>query len=178
MRTSPTAIVSVAACVFGFALLAACHDTTGPRTGSIAVLVVVTGATQDTNVRYELRVDGGSPTLLRPPQIVTVSDLSPGEHRLELTSSVPYCPVAGTNPRTVQVNAGQQSVEQFSISCVPNVGHVRVTTVSTGQALDPDGYRVLVQQADRGAIGVNAAITFDLPVGTYTIQLGSIARNC
>jgi len=58
-------------------------------------------------------------------------------------------------------------------------GDVRVTTVSTGSDLDPDGYTLTLDNAMSQAIGPNGTVEFSaLAERTYTIELGGLAANC
>ena len=61
----------------------------------------------------------------------------------------------------------------------PTTGQIGVTTVTTGDDQDPDGYTLTVDGNNGGAIGVNAVVLIpDLTAGTYSIGLGDIAANC
>ncbi|HEX6967055.1 MAG TPA: hypothetical protein VF166_14780 [Gemmatimonadaceae bacterium] len=58
-------------------------------------------------------------------------------------------------------------------------GTLKVTTVSTGQNIDADGYTVSVDNGPTQPIGASATITInDLGVGSHSVALGGIASNC
>jgi Tol biopolymer transport system component len=58
-------------------------------------------------------------------------------------------------------------------------GSVEVTTVSTGQGLDADGYIVEVRGAGTLAIGDNATATFaEAPAGDLEVRLTGLRGNC
>ena len=61
----------------------------------------------------------------------------------------------------------------------PGTGAVEVTTVSTGQGLDTDGYIVDVVGAETLAIGTNATATLaEVPAGDLEIRLTGVRGNC
>ncbi|MCK5449033.1 MAG: hypothetical protein KAJ43_12860 [Gemmatimonadetes bacterium] len=61
----------------------------------------------------------------------------------------------------------------------PTTGQIGVTTVTTGDDIDADGYMLTVDGVDAAAIGVNAVVIVpDLTAGTYSIGLGGVAFNC
>ncbi len=58
-------------------------------------------------------------------------------------------------------------------------GSIGVTTVTTGDDIDADGYTLSVDGNNAGAIGVNAVVIIpDLTPGTYSVGLSGIAANC
>lgn len=61
----------------------------------------------------------------------------------------------------------------------PGTGAVEVTTVSTGQGLDTDGYIVNVVGAETLAIGTNATATLaEVPAGDLEVRLTGVRGNC
>lgn len=61
----------------------------------------------------------------------------------------------------------------------PTTGAIGVTTVTTGDDIDADGYTLSVDGNNGGAIGVNAVVVIpDLTPGTYSVGLTGIATNC
>src|SRR5207253_4839654 len=65
-------------------------------------------------------------------------------HPVELTGIAGNCTVSGQNPRTVTV-ATSGTTTTFTITCAalpPPTGDLTVTNSTTGQDLDPDGYKI------------------------------------
>jgi hypothetical protein len=61
----------------------------------------------------------------------------------------------------------------------PTTGQIAVTTVTTGDDLDADGYTITVDGEDGPAIGVNATVNVpNLTAGTYSVGLSGNAANC
>ncbi len=61
----------------------------------------------------------------------------------------------------------------------PDTGSMLVTTATSGDTLDPDGYTVTVDGSESQAIGVNAMVSFsDLSGGAHSVELTGVAVNC
>jgi Tol biopolymer transport system component len=61
----------------------------------------------------------------------------------------------------------------------PGTGTVEVTTVSTGEAIDADGYRVQVGGAGTLDIGANATASLaEVPSGDIEVRLTGVRGNC
>jgi hypothetical protein len=61
----------------------------------------------------------------------------------------------------------------------PTTGQIAVTTLTTGDNPDADGYALAVDGNLAGNIGVNdQLIVPDLPVATYAVELTNVAANC
>jgi len=57
-------------------------------------------------------------------------------------------------------------------------GSVTVTTTTTGEDLDPDGYTITLGTDER-PIGIDATITFTgLETDVYAVTIGDVADNC
>lgn len=61
----------------------------------------------------------------------------------------------------------------------PNRGSVQVTTVTTGQDLDPNGYSLSVDGGAGLGMGVNGTVTVSgLQAGEHELELTGVAANC
>lgn len=61
----------------------------------------------------------------------------------------------------------------------PTTGSIGVTTVTTGDDIDADGYTLSIDGNNAGAIGANAVVVVpDLTPATYSVGLSGIAANC
>jgi len=146
--------------------------------GSIRVEVATngTGAPE----AYEVLVDGGQSRRVASDGNLTYQGIPPGTHTVELVG-VPFnCVVDGANPRETIVAEATTSEVSFAVSCeaVPG-GSLAVTTTTSGEDLDSDGYEVEIDGAARGAIGTDDTRLFsDLPVGDRLVELTGLAGNC
>lgn len=175
-RAFPRALIVWAASL----LWLGCGDEnlTAPETGRITVTSSTTGSPQDPD-GYAVTVDNGEPRPIGANATITVSDLPPGDHVVGLGEAAENCLVAGENPRTVAVPAGQEVELTFEVVCATTVGGLTVTTSTTGPSPDPDGYTIRVDEAAEQPIGANASVTIvDLSPGSHAVELGGVATNC
>ncbi len=69
--------------------------------------------------------------------------------------------------------------DSSSPSNVPTTGTLQVTTVTSGDTLDWDGYTLTVGEAEWGVIGLNDIFTISgLAEGEQWVELGDVAVNC
>jgi hypothetical protein len=73
----------------------------------------------------------------------------------------------------------------IAICCAPPLlGFLRVTTVTTGANIDPDGYTLVARPQIAGRdsltqpIDVNATITWELEPATHAVRLKDVQSNC
>jgi PKD repeat protein len=160
------------------ALLLSCGGddggVTAPATGSLEIRASTTG---ESGADYMVAVDGASGRALAPNGTLTISDLELGFHTVEIVAPPPGCTVVGDNPRTVSVIAGSTNVVTFVVNCVPLLGSIQVTTVTTGSG--PPTYDLVMDGTSVGPIGSSATrIIENVPPGSHTINLGSIPTTC
>ena len=91
--------------------------TPPPGTGSANITAATTGSPLDPD-GYTVTVQGSTAQSLGVNGSVTVGSLSLGPHSVQLSGVAPNCTVAGSNPRTVTIAAGQPATVGFSITCV------------------------------------------------------------
>jgi hypothetical protein len=155
--------------------------TPPPSTGTLEVTTSTSGAEQDPD-GYSLRMDAGAVQAIGAAATLTTSDVTPGNHTVQLGEVAANCSVAGDNPRTVNVTAGQKTTVAFAVTCratSPTTGGIRVTTVTTGASVDADGYTVSLDDGAAQTIGINATLAIaDVPIGDHSVALGSVASNC
>jgi hypothetical protein len=93
---------------------------------------------------------------------------------------------AGDVAGTYQVTATEQATgladtAQVTIQAPPpsGTGDLEVTSSTTGEDLDPDGYTVTVDGTSSQAIGITGSVSFtDLAAGDHAVQLSGLAANC
>jgi Bacterial Ig-like domain (group 3)/Bacterial Ig-like domain (group 1) len=153
-----------------------------PGTGAVLVTTTTTGSDVDAD-GYIALLDGAQPGVAVPASgSATFSDVTAGSHTITLSGVAANCTVSGGASTSTSVSAGATSNVSFSISCAslpPSVGVLRVSTTTTGQDQDPDGYRFAVDNGTPQAIGVNAATDLaNTAAGTHTVVLSNVAANC
>jgi len=160
----------------------ACSDDesgpTGPTTGSIEVLLNLTGEDLDPD-GLQVSVDGGATRSLVAGGSVTFRDLAPGSHSVLVDELAGNCDIDGQNPRTVTVMAGHTFQTTFSVECTRLTGSLEVRVTTTGYDLDQDGFQLLVDGAAAGAVQANGTtLLADLTPGRYAVSLSEVAANC
>jgi hypothetical protein len=156
--------------------------TPPPSTGTLEVTTSTSGAEQDPD-GYSLRMDAGAIQAIGAAATLTTSDVTPGSHTVQLGEVAANCSVAGDNPRTVNVTAGQKATVAFAVTCSatsPTTGIIRVSVTTSGSPPDPDGYLVKLDGGDPGlSAGTSGSVSFtSVPVGSHTVALTGVAANC
>lgn len=183
MRNRPvTSIRTPAVVALVVWALAACAPgaPSSPDATAGAIRVEVTTSGTGAPEAYEVTLDGGQARSIAANGTLTYQEISPGSHSVEL-ASVPFnCVVEGANPReTVVAEAGTSEVS-FSVSCeAAPQGSLAVTTTTSGEDLDPDGYEIEIDGTPSGTIGTDETRLFaNLPTGDRLIELTGLAGNC
>ena len=151
-----------------------------PTTGTIAVDVTTDGvaAAPDGST---VALDGSSPIPVGADGTAQFTGVSAGNHTVVL--SVPdNCQVTNGGTRDmVPVAGGQTTTVEYEVTCPPPLatGSIEVTTTTTGDNADPDGYTVKLDNGGDQAVGDGAPFTFsDVPAGQHTVELSGLAANC
>jgi hypothetical protein len=159
-------------------LLWACGDNTpGGLEGPAAISVSNrTSGDPIQTAGYLLRLDGEKALALPIGESVVLTDLEPGDHRLQLTGVAAGCAVSGANPRVVHTQSAETAQSLFLVTCsVPGSGRVYVQTSTYGE---PDGSYVLqVNDASTYPIGTKDTLTLHgLPAGPVTLSLSHMGH--
>ena len=151
--------------------------------GVEAPVLQITAATTGSNLDpdgYIVAVDGGPDQAIGANGPLTVEDLSPGDHAVQLSGVAANCQVQGENPRTVTVTAGSTATVDFAIVCTAAPpGTITVFISTSGNPIDPDGYTLLLDGAERGPVGtMGTAGLGQLLPGDHSVGLAGVAANC
>ena len=152
-------------------------DITEPAGGTLEVTTVTTGPEPDPD-GYTLQMDA------EPAEAIGLSGtirstVAQGSHTLLLGGVATNCTVAGDNPRTAVITAGETAAVDFAIACSATVGSLRITSSTSGSLPDPDGYTVAIDGTARGPLGPNAEMMqSELATGPHTVGLSGVAGNC
>jgi hypothetical protein len=155
--------------------VASCDDAAGPSGHGVLVVSTSTGGTDPDREGYLLTVDDTGSVALSPTDTAEM-DLPSGRHRLRLLGVADHCVVAPGASLEVDVMPERTTTVAFAVSC--QTTGARITVVTTGADLDRDGYRVVVDGTDRGAVPANGSVLTRLGSGPRTIQLQGLAPNC
>ena len=157
--------------------LGACRDQ-GPDHGSIVVSLFAVGEdVPDTGM--VVRLNDLGPRDIPASGSATFEPLSPGEYSVRLGEIPANCTVAGANPRTVEIAAGERKVVRFDVECERIVGTLRVATTTQGDEPDLDGYLLRLDDGSEVPIGAGDQQTLhDAAPGNYALSLEGVAPNC
>src|SRR5205085_734767 len=155
-----------------------CRDSTAPPSGTIDVTVKSTGSDVDPD-GYVVTVDARLTRHVEANTTTTFAGIAPGDHSVSLGNLATNCTVSDANPRGVTVVAEASVTAEFPVACISRTGSVRLTINTTGSGLDPDGYRLRVDDAPERAVATNDVLVLvDLHEGSHTLSLGGVASNC
>src|SRR5215207_573033 len=127
-----------------------------PTTGTLQVTTTTAGDEPDPD-GYSFQLDGEAPQPIGAAATTARSELEPGDHTIRLDGLAPNCSVA-ENPRSVRIDAGQTTTSVFAVACSATSGGVVITTVTTGDTPDPDGFAVVLDGVHQGPIPGNGQL--------------------
>jgi len=118
--------------------------------------------------------------------VAVSAGLRPGTYTVFLLAAS-NCRVVDENPRSATVTAGGTAAVAFSVTCSATMGAIRVTTLTQGVDLDPDGYSIHVEgvTAEGRSYGqdwpldpTGTATLSSIPGGFERLTLTGISVNC
>ena len=153
----------------------------GSNTGTVVVVTATSGGGADPD-GFSVVVDGVDRGLIAINSTSSLAGVAAGFHAVGLTGVAANCQVAGENPRSIPVPAGGAARVEFGITCTapgPSTGTLEVVTNTSGGGTDPDGFSLILDGTDRGAIAINTTSRLaGLAPGSHTIGLSGLAANC
>lgn len=147
---NPRSVTVISDEVVPAAFQVACATTLG----ALSITVTTTGPDTDPD-GYTVQVDQGPAQPIATNGTVTLLDVTPGSHTVELGGVEVGCGVTGENPRAVEIVAGQAATVAFAVACEPGVQ--RWSAMSSGTNADlPDVW---------GTSATDVFVVGELPVG-------------
>jgi len=155
-----------------------CGEPTGPVGATLVVTASTAGIDPDLD-GYAMVLDDQAGRRLARNATLTVLDLEPGEHRVELDDFASNCSVEGENPRTLDVKAGAKVTVTFYVTCAATTGALAVHTITTGEVLDPDGYAAVIDgQGSRRLVPNGSQTISGLAPGVHRVDVQDLITNC
>jgi Tol biopolymer transport system component len=153
--------------------------TVPPTTGTLEITTSTSGAEQDAD-GYSVQIDAEAPRSIAAAGTLTASEITAGNHTVQLGEVAANCTVSGDNPRTISVTAGGTTTISFAVTCIATTGMIRVSVTTSGSPTDPDGYVTKLDGSDPGlAIGTIGNVSFTgVLSGSHTVALTGLAANC
>jgi hypothetical protein len=151
-----------------------------PVLGAIQVTTTTSGEDQDQN-GYQLTIDGGSSQGIGRNETKTIDNVTPGPHTVTLSDVATNCTAVELS-QNVTVTAGATTNVSFTVTCTaipPTTGTIRVTTATSGQSQDVNGYDFRVDAGATKSIGINDTKQVDnVSAGSHSVTLSDVAANC
>lgn len=172
----PVALTLAAGAVAAVGCAPAGPSSPDSTTGTVLVQTSTTGPTLPAG--YDVLFDGSTVGSVVANGEIRLPGISPGEYVVEL--QVPTnCAVDGSGSRRVTVAEGTTSEVAFEVACTSlPTGTLALTTSTSGEDLDEDGYEVAIDGTNRGPVGLAETVTFDVPTGDREVELRGLADNC
>jgi hypothetical protein len=100
----------------GLVAAGACGDDDGntPTTGG--TIEITTATIGEPGTDYTVIVDGASPRTIAANATLSIADVDPGSHIVQLTLPT-GCTLEGDNPRTISVTQGAITTIAFAVTC-------------------------------------------------------------
>jgi len=153
-------------------------DGAGVEVPSLEIRTITTGTELDPD-GYLVTVDTTAPRPMGLVDSLIIDPLPDGPHSVTLEGVADNCAVNGGPSVTATVEKGKTATESFEVVCGPTHGRVIVTTATTGQSQDDDGYQVELDDMGDGPIGVTDVVAISgVAAGDHLVTLGGIAANC
>jgi Tol biopolymer transport system component len=161
------------------AFLAGCGSgDTGVDVPALEIRTTTSGTELDPD-GYSITVDADPARAMGLVDSLIVDPLAAGQHSVTLAGLADNCSVDGGPNVSVTVESGKTATVAYAVVCGPTHGRVVVTTVTTGESLDLDGYEVQVDDTGQGPIGPNDSLPISgVAPGDHQVTLSGIAANC
>lgn len=162
----------------GGILVAGCNTPTESSLGTIEVTSSTSGQPVDAD-GYAIVVDQGEQQLIAANATLTISDVPAGEHQVGIEGIASHCSLAGADARPVSVSGAGVGRVTFQIECSTPTGGIEVTTTTSGESPDPDGYSIVLDGQAAQSIATSDLLTLPgVSAGTHTVRLTGLASNC
>jgi len=151
-----------------------------PPPGAVQVTTVTNGVEPDAD-GYSVQMDAEPATAIGSAETHTFTGVTPGDHALRLEGLAANCTVSGDNPRSVTVTASDTTSVTFEVTCSSTAvtGSIQVTTATSGNSADADGYTVSLDNGSPQAIKDDTPITIEsVAAGDHRLELAGMASNC
>jgi hypothetical protein len=154
------------------------ESLTAPTDGTLEVTTTTNGAEPDLD-GFMVQMDAEPAQPIAPTGSYRSTNVAPGNHTVALDGVAGNCTVGGENPRTVSVVAGRITTVALEVTCQATSGTLQITTTTTGPSPDADGYTILLDGSDQGALGTGSQVTLSgIAPGDHLVGLSGVSANC
>ena len=154
------------------------ESLTAPTAGTLEVTTSTSGVEPDAD-GYMVQMDAEPPQPIAPTGTLRSTNVAPGNHTVGLSGIAGNCTVGGENPRTVGVDAGRITTVALEVTCQATSGTLQISSTTTGPSPDADGYTILLDGSDQGALGTSGQVTLSgIAPGDHLVGLTGVSANC
>src|SRR5829696_4359209 len=147
-----------------------------PPVGTIQVATATSGPAP---AGYDLVLDATPLGPIGASETRALDSVSSGIHSVGLSGVPANCQLAGENPRDLTLQTGDTAGVAFAITCVAppaETGTLTVSIATTGT--DPDGYRLVIDDAGQPVALNGTVILNNVAVGNHMVRLAGLATGC
>ncbi|HSA57769.1 MAG TPA: hypothetical protein VLE53_18790 [Gemmatimonadaceae bacterium] len=128
---------------------------------------------------YTLSIDGGAAVGVGKGLITTIGRLKPGVRQLVFGGTSANCQVAGGPQRSVSVTHREVTPVHIRVDCQAATGLLEIAASTSGEDLDPDGFRFRVDGGAAQPLGTGQSLLVPkLTPGLHTVELDGLSANC
>lgn len=149
-----------------------------PSVGALEVTTLSGGVEPDPD-GYTVQIDAQSTRVIGATATLQTTGVTAGNHTVQLAGIAVNCTVAGENPRSISITAGETTTIAFEVTCSPTTGRLQVSSSTSGSPPHVDSYTVTVDGAARGTVRTNGELrVYRLALGEHVVGLTSTPGNC
>lgn len=152
-------------------------DPTGASLGNIEVRIAISGGDLQWGAGLAVSLDHGPPRALSESE-TRFTGIESGMHTIALENLALNCAVAGSNPISVGVAAGQTVQVHFAITCSDPGTLIVITQTTTTNGAHPESYWLILDGDSGGRLTANGRLVFELGEGNHTAELIGLPASC
>ena len=149
-----------------------------PTIGTLEITTSTTGAEPDAD-GYTVQMDAQPAQGIGAAATVQATEVTAGNHTVQLAGIAGNCTVVGDNPRSITITAGETTTVTFEVTCSATTGRLHISSSTSGPASDPNGYLVTLDGLDVGSLSATGELSLDrVAPGPHTLTLADVAPHC
>ena len=118
-----------------------------PVVGTVAITISTTGTSSDPD-GYVVTLEGTGGRSIGSDESLLVENVPAGYHSIVLSGESADCTIAGPNPRTVNVRAGERVSTTFEVGCATPLASGQIVFASRPISSSGDAYRLYRMNSD------------------------------
>ncbi len=158
--------------------VASCGEPTSTGVTALAISTATTGPSADSD-GYVVRVDGGVMGRVAAVDSLMVLVSQDAPHEVRLSDVARNCALSGDSVRTVSATPDDTTRVSFEVTCQATSATMRVSISTTGADIDPNGYRILIDNVlEPSRASPNGVYAARVVSGHHSVVLSDLTSNC